>query len=146
MFAVGGGRRVVVSSDAVASGTHHPYSLSVTGLARRAWNETSVWHSARREAAIVGFGLGVGVAVSLLHRVGLVRMLLISALGAAAIAAIVPIVAFILRVVPMPYRIIIERLDAIEARAGRDADDGTTVDLRRAEGVEDETAEMVGES
>jgi hypothetical protein len=133
-------------NGAVAFGTHRPYSRSVTGLARRAWTETRVWHSARREAAIVGFGIGLGVAVSLLHRVSLVRMLVISVVGAAAIAAIVPMVAFLLSVVPMPYRVIIERLDAIEARAGGDADDGPTVALHRAGGVEDATEQIVGES
>jgi hypothetical protein len=77
-----------------------------------------------------------------------VRMTLISAVGAAAIAAIVPAVAFILRVLPMPYRRIIERLDALEAhgRPSVDDPDGTTLDLLQTAGVDDETAQMFGES
>jgi hypothetical protein len=120
----------------------------VSGLARRAWTETGGWHSAKREAAIVGFGVGVGVAVSLLHRASIVQLTVTSAVGAAAIATIVPAVAFIVSVVPMPYRVIVERLEALEARARPAADDpdATTVDLLQAAGIDDETAQIVGDS
>jgi len=96
---------------------------------------------------VVGFGIGVGVAVLLLHRASIVQMTLTTAVGAAAIAAIVPAVAFVVSVVPMPYRIIVERLDALEAQARPKIDDpdGTTVDLLQAAGIDDETAQIVGE-
>jgi hypothetical protein len=75
-------------------------------------------------------------------------MSLTSAVGAAAIAAIVPAVAFIINVVPMPYRIIVERLDALEAlaRPAVDDPDASTLDLLQTAGIEDEAAPIVGES
>jgi len=88
------------------------------------------------------------VAVSLLHRASIVRMTVISAVGAAAIAAVVPAVAFLVSVVPMPYRVIVERLDALEGRAHRDGGDpaGGTTDLLQGAQIDDESAQICGES
>jgi len=119
----------------------------VTGLAQRAWNETRAWHSAKREAAIVGFGIGVGLAISFLHRLSVLDTTEVSVLGAAALAAVVPAVAFVARVVPMPYRVIMERLDAIESRTRSDGEDHdrAVVDLLETGRVADKAAEMCGE-
>ncbi len=87
------------------------------------------------------------MAISFLHRLSIIHATQVSVLGAAAFAAVVPAVAFVARVVPMPYRVIMERLDAIESRtrSGAEDHDRAVVDLLETGRVVDEAAEMFGE-
>ena len=87
------------------------------------------------------------MAFSFLHRLGIVHATQVSVLGAGAFAAVVPAVAFVVRVVPMPYRVIMERLDALESRtrSGAEDDDRAVVDLLESGRVAGETAEMFRE-
>jgi hypothetical protein len=96
---------------------------------------------------MVGFGVGAGMAISFLHRLSVFHATQLSVLGAGLFAAVVPAVAFVVRVVPMPYRVIMERLDAIDRRTRHEAGDRdrAVVDLLETGRVPDETAEMFGE-